>query len=233
MFLGVEPPAAIVLGRMSSSRLPGKVLQNLRDRPLLAYPIERLRHSGCVGAVVVATSTDSSDDPIEDYCNRTGVACFRGDLDNVARRTLDAARSVDAEWFFRANADSPFLAVELYESAIRQRSDADLVSNVFPRFSHPVLRLSSSGPNRSRDASTSSLRAMRSTSRSSSTGIPRRCRIVSLDGGFVPFRDGLRLVVDDGADQERARRVLDRMTRPHWEYGLQEVMDLMAEVDVQ
>ena len=233
MFLGVAPPAAIVLGRMSSSRLPGKVLQDLIDRPLLAYPIERLRHLECVGAVVVATSTDSSDDPIEDFCSRTGVTCFRGDLDNVARRTLDAAQSVDAEWFFRANADSPFLAVELYESAIRQRSNADLVSNVFPR----VLPPGASVELIRTEALAGCIDEFSPSDEEHVTQYfyrnPEKCRIVSLDVDSFVFRDGLRLVVDDGADQVRARHVLERMTRPHWEYGLQQVMDLAAEVDAQ
>jgi spore coat polysaccharide biosynthesis protein SpsF len=218
---------------MSSSRLPGKVLQNLEDRPLLAYPIERLRNSGSIGALVVATSIDRSDDPIEEYCRTRRVACFRGDLDNVARRTLDAARSVDAEWFFRANADSPFLAVELYDSAIRQSDNADLVTNVFPR----VLPPGASVELIRTEALAACIDEFTPSDAEHVTQFfyrnPERCRIARLDGGSFTFRDELRLVVDDATDQERVRSVLERMSRPHWQYGLQEVMDLMAEVSVQ
>ncbi|MBK6669472.1 MAG: hypothetical protein IPG46_07245 [Actinobacteria bacterium] len=71
---------------MTSSRLPGKALRTVAGRPLLGYAIDRLRHASVVGAIVVATSDDPSDDPIEAFCRSEDIAFHRGSLNDVAAR---------------------------------------------------------------------------------------------------------------------------------------------------
>ena len=126
---------AVVFARMTSSRLPGKVLADIGGTPLLALLVERLVHCAAVSDVVVATSTTAADDPVAAAAHGLGVACHRGPLDDVAARAVAAAALVGADRFFRANGDSPFLPVELYAGAIEQfdATDADVVSNVSPR----------------------------------------------------------------------------------------------------
>ena len=77
---------AIVQVRMSSERLPGKVLCRADEKPLLQYIVERLRHSSYLDAMVIATSEHESDQPIEAFCDRLHINCFRGALHDVAGR---------------------------------------------------------------------------------------------------------------------------------------------------
>src|SRR5262245_22533228 len=69
---------AILQARTSSSRLPGKVLKPILGRPMLLRQIERVQRARSIDALVVATSTDRSDDAIAEVCAAAGVACFRG-----------------------------------------------------------------------------------------------------------------------------------------------------------
>ena len=76
----------IVQARMSSKRLPGKVLMNCFDRPILKWVIDRVRNCSNEIEVVISTSNHESDDVIEEYCKNIGVDCFRGSLENVVDR---------------------------------------------------------------------------------------------------------------------------------------------------
>jgi spore coat polysaccharide biosynthesis protein SpsF len=92
---------------MSSERLPGKALVTIGDRTALQHLVERYRACRSVDKVIVATSVDSSDDPIERVCHVIDVSCYRGSLDNVVRRMHGAliAHAPDADYVFRGLGD--------------------------------------------------------------------------------------------------------------------------------
>ncbi len=69
---------AIVQARMTSSRLPGKVLRPILGRPMLSYQIERMRRANSLDELVVATTINSIDDPIVALCDEEGVKTTRG-----------------------------------------------------------------------------------------------------------------------------------------------------------
>jgi spore coat polysaccharide biosynthesis protein SpsF len=81
----------ILQARASSSRLPGKVLKPILGRPMLLHQLDRVRRARSLDALVVATSTDPSDDPVEALCASAGVACFRGSLHDVLDRFYQTA----------------------------------------------------------------------------------------------------------------------------------------------
>ena len=81
-----ERVVAVVQARMASSRLPGKVLRKVMDKPLLGYLIERLRRVPRIDEVVVATTTNSLDDAIVVYCSALNVSVFRGSEHDVLQR---------------------------------------------------------------------------------------------------------------------------------------------------
>jgi spore coat polysaccharide biosynthesis protein SpsF len=108
----MEPTIRIVLqARMGSSRRPGKTLADVAGKSLLARVLERLnaaRRPARRWQMVVATSTATIDDPVEDEAVRLGYGCVRGSERNVLARYLDATRDMaDDDVVVRATADNP------------------------------------------------------------------------------------------------------------------------------
>lgn len=130
---GVTP--IIVQARMSSRRFPGKVLQPVAGRPLLSYLIESLTHCRNAGPVVVACSSDPSDDPIARFCTQSDILCIRGSLHDVMDRYLAAVDHLAASQFVRVCGDSPLLDHRLIDRAISLfwQHRPDLVTNLYPR----------------------------------------------------------------------------------------------------
>ena len=126
------PVLTILQARMSSRRLPGKVLADLQGAPMILRQIERLRRAPSLGRIVVATSTEASDDPLAACLEAAGVAVYRGDLDDVLGRFAGAlARFGPAEHVVRLTADCPLADPEVIEAtlALRRESGADYASS--------------------------------------------------------------------------------------------------------
>ena len=77
---------AILQARMSSTRLPGKVLKMVNKIPLLKYQCDRLAKSEKINHLIIATSIDELDDEIDEFAQKNKIACFRGSLDDVLER---------------------------------------------------------------------------------------------------------------------------------------------------
>ena len=106
---------AILQARVSSSRLPMKVLVPILSRPMLALQIERLRRSKHIDKLVVATSTDPNDDEIEVLAHRERVEIFRGSLEDVLDRFYQGAKRFLPEHVIRLTGDSPLTYPTLIE----------------------------------------------------------------------------------------------------------------------
>jgi spore coat polysaccharide biosynthesis protein SpsF len=109
---------AIIQARMSSTRLPGKVLLDLAGEPMLARVVERTRRAERVDETVVATSTDASDDPIESFCQDRGYSCFRGSLHDVLDRYYQAAKQYQADVIVRITADCPLIDADVVDQVV-------------------------------------------------------------------------------------------------------------------
>jgi spore coat polysaccharide biosynthesis protein SpsF len=130
---------AILQARMSSTRLPGKVLRPILGEPMLGRQIERLGRARRLTRIVVATSSGPEDDAVAAFCAGAGVDCFRGDLDDVLGRFLGAlAMFGPVETFVRLTADCPLTDPELIDQAIEahQASRADY-THVQQTWSYP------------------------------------------------------------------------------------------------
>lgn len=128
----------IVQARMSSQRLPNKVLTMVNGQPLLKYLLERLAFCSSIDKVIVATSEDKSDDPIELFCKEHGVLFFRGPLQNVAKRFYLTIQKYNLDVFVRVCCDSPMLDQSLIDHGVQLfNGEYDLVTNIMPR-SYPV-----------------------------------------------------------------------------------------------
>lgn len=126
---------AVVQARMSSSRLPGKVLRPLHGVPLLGWVLDSLASVRQLDEVVVATSTEVSDDPIAAFARGRGVTVRRGPLDDVAGRVLQAAQGSCIEGVVRICADSPLLHPDVIRQVVGVFLERrpDIATNVFPR----------------------------------------------------------------------------------------------------
>ena len=109
---------AIIQARMGSSRLPGKVLLDIAGRPMLGWVFERARRARLVDEVVLATTTDPSDDPVAAYCQNNGYAYTRGSLGDVLDRYYQAALIHQAEVVVRVTGDCPLVDPALIDDVI-------------------------------------------------------------------------------------------------------------------
>jgi spore coat polysaccharide biosynthesis protein SpsF len=115
----VTPKVVVfVQARMSSRRLPGKVLAPIMGEPMLARVLSRACHARTVAETWVLTSEDESDDPIENLCEERGVLCFRGALDDVLDRFVQAARVADPDIIVRVTADCPLVDPEVIDRTV-------------------------------------------------------------------------------------------------------------------
>jgi spore coat polysaccharide biosynthesis protein SpsF len=121
----------LIQARMSSSRLPGKVLQDISGQPMLLHVIQRAKKAKSVDMIVVITSTHEDDDAIEMLCKENGISCFRGSLDDVLDRYYQAAISFQADIIVRLTADCPLLDAKIIDKLVQtfHKGDFDYVSN--------------------------------------------------------------------------------------------------------
>jgi spore coat polysaccharide biosynthesis protein SpsF len=109
----------IIQARMSSTRLPGKVLLPLAGREVLAHVLDRLAACETIDDVVVATSTHQSDDVLAQWCDSHGVQVFRGSLDDVLDRYYQCAVKARADAVVRITADCPALDPTIVDEVVR------------------------------------------------------------------------------------------------------------------
>ncbi len=133
------PETLIILqARMSSSRLPNKVLMPILGKPMLAHQIDRVSTLNIPHTLVVATSTQCSDDPIAELCGQLNVNCFRGSLDDVLARYYQAAikfsKNNTLTNIVRITGDCPLIDSDIIDKVINLflTSKVDYCSNCIP-----------------------------------------------------------------------------------------------------
>ena len=221
----------IIQARMSSTRLPGKMLKQIQGKSALNYLLERIEQ--CLGLqdTIVATSTDNADDAIEDFCEESSVECFRGSLENVAERFNNAAKKYKLDAFVRICGDSPLLDPQLVDEHVQlfRQGAVDLVTNVANRtFPHgqSVEVLSTEVYCQTVDK----------------MNLPQhfehvtryfydypdefvikeiKCPIECNDANFV---------IDTPEDLQRISNLIKAMDKPHWEYHLKDLIRLDSQL---
>lgn len=127
----------IVQARMTSSRLPGKVLMNLAGRPMLSQQIRRLKTCREMDEIVIATTTNATDDPLVELAEAEGLRWFRGSESDVLSRYVGAAHEAKAEIVIRITADCPLIDPEQSDavvSALSERpTEYDYAANIITR----------------------------------------------------------------------------------------------------
>ncbi|MHC5025880.1 MAG: cytidylyltransferase domain-containing protein [Planctomycetota bacterium] len=223
----------IVQARLGSTRLPGKVLRALRDRPMLAWTLDRLAACRSVDGLVVATTNLPADQPIVGFCasRDPAVRCHRGPENDVAARCAGVLDRTGWDAFVRVCGDSPFIDPGLVDRAVAcfLGGRFDVVTNVHPR-TYPAGQSVEV-------VSAAAFEDMRTRLRNDADRehVTRflyrhadRYRIHTLRRR--EDRSDVRLVVDTPADLEAMQCIADAMTEPQWAYGLNEILELREQV---
>jgi spore coat polysaccharide biosynthesis protein SpsF len=119
MVIDKKKVVAIIQARVTSSRLPGKVLKDLAGKTLIQRVVERVNLSHSVDEVWLATSKDPADDLLEMASKELPIRLFRGDLTNVLSRYAETARLSKADIIIRVTADNPMTEPRFIEEGIR------------------------------------------------------------------------------------------------------------------
>jgi len=223
---------ATVEARMGSTRLPGKTLATILGRPLLELLIERLRRAKKLNQVVVATTTDPSDNAIEQLTCRLGVGCYRGSVEDVLDRVLKAAQAYEADLIVETTGDNPFYDPDTIDELITmfEIGQYDFVSNylskTFPLglgvllFPTKVLEEVGRLTQDPADRENVSLYIYEH---------PERYRLGSLDAPDAIRRPQYRLTVDRQEDLDLAREIFGRLYPTNPNFTTQDVVRLLDE----
>ncbi|MDA3936693.1 MAG: glycosyltransferase family protein [Actinomycetota bacterium] len=130
----------IAQARMSSTRLPGKVMADLGGKAVVDRVVARARASRLADDVLVATTTDATDDVLVEHLEVSGVGYVRGSLDDVLARYIQAAEKSRAQTIVRVTCDCPLIDPEVIDAAIAafgESPEVDYCSNVLRR-TYPI-----------------------------------------------------------------------------------------------
>lgn len=110
---------AIIQARLSSSRLPAKVMLDLMGKTVLERVVDRVKLAKLVDEIWIATSTNNEDDLIEELAKKINVKCYRGSLDNVINRYYETAKLAKADIIIRVTADNPLTEPTYIDEAVQ------------------------------------------------------------------------------------------------------------------
>lgn len=135
MFGKQNKVVAIIQARMSSTRFPGKVLEEIQDKTILQHIVERLQSCNEIDEIVIATTVNPNDKAIENLCKYHGYNYFRGNEEDVLQRVIDCAKQHNADWIVDITADCPFVDPKMTDAMIKKSIDKnyDYISNIIVR----------------------------------------------------------------------------------------------------
>lgn len=124
----------LLQARSSSTRLPNKVLKDLLGQPMILRQIERLQRAHHIGTLLLATSTDNSDDHLAKVVSQAGISVYRGSLNDVLDRFYQAALPHAPDIVVRLTGDCPLVDPNIIDAAISKFLDlgADYLGNGLP-----------------------------------------------------------------------------------------------------
>ncbi len=223
--------AGIIQARMTSTRLPGKVLLRAAGREMLAHQVDRVRRARRLTAVCIATTTNATDDPVAELAAREGVFVTRGSETDVLGRVFAAAEQLGADTVVRLTGDCPLSDPELIDAVVDRFLTADppvaYASNSIPR-TWPI----------GLDVEVASMAALTIAHREATDPYdrehvtpflyrnPDRFRMIGLP---APRNLGAeRWTLDEPADFEFLTKVLEALLPENPNFGWQDVMAVLA-----
>ena len=126
---------AIVQARMGSTRLPGKVLADIRGVPAIQHVLTRANRAEQVDQVWLACCDLAIDDPLAAFAEKLGFSVFRGDEKDVLGRYVSVAAEANADTIIRITGDCPMIDPDIIDLVLDRHSmgDVDYASNIVDR----------------------------------------------------------------------------------------------------
>jgi len=217
----------IIQARMSSQRFPGKVLCEVDGKAILQYLLERLRRCRYLDHIVVATSGDETDAPVEEFCKGYGVQCYRGPLLNVAARFKEILDRYTFDAFVRVNGDSPLLDTRLIEKGmdIFLNGDYDIVTNTLRR-TYPIgqsVEIVHAEIFRTAYELMQGEEELEHVTKYFYKN-KEKYRIFNFESEYNYSRT--RLSIDERDDLKTFIKIISKMNKPHWEYKLEDILNI-------
>ncbi|MGI0492185.1 cytidylyltransferase domain-containing protein [Alkalinema pantanalense CENA528] len=221
----------IVQARMTSTRLPGKVLKTVLGKPLLEYQMERLQRVTLADQIVVATTVNETDQPIVDVCDRLSIPVYRGSEQDVLARYYEAAQTFEADAIVRVTSDCPLIDPEIIDRviAIYQQNVPNLDYVVTDEVSYP----------RGMDVEAFSMQVLEETYREATHPAHREhvtpfiYQQPSRYHVYTVMQDCLlapcRLTVDTSEDFELIRCILEHLYSAQPQFNLHSIIGLLQQ----
>lgn len=218
----------LLQARVSSTRLPRKVLEPVLGVPMIQRQIERISRSTMISQLVVATSVDQSDDPLVELCATIGVECCRGSLDDVLDRFYRCALHWSPEHIVRLTGDCPLCDPELIDEVVRKHVQGgyDYTSNITPPTYPDGL-----------DVEVMTFATLEAVAREARRGSEREHVTLYIHNEPTRFRRGSvagaldlsdqRWTVDEPADLQFVRAVYETLYPDNPDFGMNDVLDLL------
>ncbi|MDD2962897.1 MAG: glycosyltransferase family protein [Bacteroidales bacterium] len=224
---------AFIQARMSSTRLPGKIMLPLLGQPLLLRMVHRVANSKYCNAVVVITSTQFHDDVVEKLCFENNVNCFRGEPEDLLDRHYKAAIAYQADVVIKIPSDCPLIDSKVIDEVISRYMEAcesaDYVSNLHP----------ASWPD-GNDVEVIKFEALEAAwkeankpyEREHTTPFiwenPQRFNNINVTLGIgLDFSDKIRLTIDYIEDYELIKAIFERLYPINQSFGHEEIINLL------
>lgn len=221
--------AAIIQARLGSTRLPGKTLADISGKPMISWVVRRAERARRVDKVIVATTSEPSDDPLAEFCESAGIVCFRGSTDDVLERYVAAAKSVGADTVVRITGDCPLIDADVINEviAVFEACAVDYASNVL-RATYPD----------GLDVEVVSLAALERSAREATNPSEREhvtayirhgdgFQTTNVNSQLSRHITDIRLSVDETEDLELIRAIYERLPGDPVEASLEDVLSII------
>lgn len=220
---------AIVQARMTSTRLPGKIMKPVLGKPLLELLVERLKRASRLNDIVIATTTNDDDDQVESLTQHLGIGCFRGSEHDVLDRVLRAAHAADADVIVEITGDCPLIDFRVIDRLLEvyQENDYDYVSNILKR-TYP----------RGLDTQVFATSVLEEVARLTDDPVdhehvslyiyehPEKFKLHNVESGLPEEYWDLRLTVDTPDDFELIRRIYEELYPSNPAFTIEDIVQL-------
>jgi spore coat polysaccharide biosynthesis protein SpsF len=126
----------IIQARMGSQRLPGKVMNKIKNKPILFYMLEQIKKSTLYDKVIIATSVKKENNVIRNFCKKNKITCFSGSENNLVNRYYLCAKKHNINTIVRLTGDCPLIDPQIIDLSIKKflSGKYDFVANTSPPY---------------------------------------------------------------------------------------------------